>query len=84
MKKNAYQIHILPSFFSAEKRKKQRKSAGVQATTQNLLETASLDKLLTSFVRQYLRSSLSYGFFLRHSCIAGKKKNPYGWIAGKE
>jgi len=29
-------------------------------------------KLLTSFVRQYLRSSLSYGFFFRRCCNAGK------------
>ncbi len=61
------------SFFCTDKRKKQRKAPGCNKTAKNLLEATSLDELLTSFVRQYLRSSFSYGFIHAVFCDAGLK-----------
>ena len=46
-------------------------SPAYNLTAKNLLERASLDKLLASLVGQYLRSPFSYGFLHAVNCNAG-------------
>jgi len=46
-------------------------SPAYNLTAKNLLERASLDKLLASLVRQYLRSPFSCGFINAVNCKAG-------------
>ncbi len=72
-KKGPWCMIMITSFFWTVKRKKQRKAPGCNKTAKNLLETTSLDKLLTTFVKQCLRSSLSYGFIYAVFCEAGLK-----------
>ena len=61
------------SFFLFLRKKKEAKktSPAYNITAKNLLERASLDKLLASLVRQYLRSPFSYGFINAVNCNAG-------------
>jgi hypothetical protein len=79
-------IHYILSFGPPKERIKEKLS-GCNKTAKNLLVTASLEKLLTSFVnrgalffvaatelgeaKQFLRSSLSYGFINAVFCNAG-------------
>ena len=61
------------TFFLFLRKKKETKktSPAYNITAKNLLERASLDKLLASLVGQYLRSPFSYGFINAVNCNAG-------------
>ena len=64
------------TFFLLRRQKKEPKktSPAYNITAKNLLERASLDKLLASLVGQYLRSPFSYGFINAVNCNAGLKE----------
>ena len=70
--------------FDRAKERYQRKPAGVKVTVQNLLEFTAFDKLLTSFVEQYLRSKFSYGFFPHRYFNAGKNQRSEAWSKDKK
>jgi len=54
-----------------QKKVPKKTSPAYNVTAKNLLERASLDKLLASLVGQYLRSPFSYGFINAVNCNAG-------------
>jgi len=72
--KNRGKLFLVAASEFGEAQEAKKTSPAYNLTAKNLLERASLDKLLASLVGQYLRSPFSYGFINAVNCNAGLKE----------